>query len=243
MIDTYLLDFVVAGHGGQTPDLDGDEEDGLDEVIYSCDKKRIVDDELHEVLVKPLPAGCRLTALFDCCSSGTGLDLPLIESSSPAEKLPKLLIPPSVCIQKSDPALSPHDGTMLDLPHNYNSAPPSPQQKQPVRPEYSTPEFSTTQTAPSPSRPGFHRKHSEGDVIMWSSCQDWERSHQVIASNDSRMKGAMTHAFIECLKERKRWSYRSLLDALNEMLLLWNCPQKPMMSSAHHINMHDIFSL
>ncbi len=37
-----------SGHGGQTQDLDGDEDDGMDEVIYPVDFKRaghIVDDE------------------------------------------------------------------------------------------------------------------------------------------------------------------------------------------------------
>src|SRR5271156_4659564 len=75
--DSLFLHF--SGHGGQTEDLDGDEEDGLDETIYPVDFKRagmIVDDELHDILVKPLPAGCRLTAIFDCCHSGSVLDLP-----------------------------------------------------------------------------------------------------------------------------------------------------------------------
>lgn len=30
----------------------------------------------HTLLVKPLPAGCRLTAIFDSCHSGTVMDLP-----------------------------------------------------------------------------------------------------------------------------------------------------------------------
>ncbi len=37
-----------SGHGGQTPDLDGDEDDGFDEVIYPVDFKNaghVVDDE------------------------------------------------------------------------------------------------------------------------------------------------------------------------------------------------------
>ena len=37
-----------SGHGGQTPDLDGDEDDGYDEVIYPVDFKQaghIVDDD------------------------------------------------------------------------------------------------------------------------------------------------------------------------------------------------------
>ena len=44
-----------------------------------CDYKRagqITDDELFKILVKDLPEGCKLTAVMDCCHSGTGLDLP-----------------------------------------------------------------------------------------------------------------------------------------------------------------------
>lgn len=58
------LFFHYSGHGGQTKDLDGDELDGLDEVIFPVDFKKnghIVDDEMHNIMVKPLPAGCRLT--------------------------------------------------------------------------------------------------------------------------------------------------------------------------------------
>ena len=62
------LFFHYSGHGGQTKDLDGDEADGYDEVIYPVDFKQnghIVDDIMHDIMVKPLPDGCRLTALFD----------------------------------------------------------------------------------------------------------------------------------------------------------------------------------
>ena len=44
---------VQIGHGGQTEDLDGDEDDGYDEVIYPVDFRtagHIVDDELHRIL-------------------------------------------------------------------------------------------------------------------------------------------------------------------------------------------------
>lgn len=78
------LFFHYSGHGGQVKDKDGDEVDGLDEVIYPVDFKTsryIVDDEMHRIMVKPLPRGCRLTALFDCCNSGTALDLPYIYGS------------------------------------------------------------------------------------------------------------------------------------------------------------------
>ncbi|ORX34089.1 peptidase C14, partial [Piromyces finnis] len=39
-------------------------------------KGQILDDEIYENLVTPLPKGCRLTAIFDSCHSGTVMDLP-----------------------------------------------------------------------------------------------------------------------------------------------------------------------
>ena len=50
------LFFHYSGHGGQTKDLDGDEDDGYDEVIYPVDFRsagHIVDDEMHRILYVP----------------------------------------------------------------------------------------------------------------------------------------------------------------------------------------------
>ena len=82
-----------SGHGGQTQDLDGDEEDGTDEVIYPVDFKtagHIVDDEIHLRVVKPLQAGVRLTAIFDSCHSGSVMDLPYLYSTKGILKEPNL---------------------------------------------------------------------------------------------------------------------------------------------------------
>lgn len=73
--------------------MDGDEEDGYDEVIYPVDFRQvghITDDEMHRILVKPLQAGVRLTAIFDSCHSGTALDLPYIYSTHGVLKEPNL---------------------------------------------------------------------------------------------------------------------------------------------------------
>lgn len=82
-----------AGHGGQTEDVDGDEDDGFDEVIYPVDFKQaghIVDDQIHDVVVKPLRPGVRLTAIFDSCHSGSVLDLPYLYSTKGVLKEPNL---------------------------------------------------------------------------------------------------------------------------------------------------------
>lgn len=65
--------FIFIGHGDQTPNDDGTERDGLDELII-IDGGHILDDELKRLLVKPL-LHCKLTAILDCCHSGTMLDL------------------------------------------------------------------------------------------------------------------------------------------------------------------------
>ncbi len=81
------------GHGGQTADTNGDEEDGSDEVIYPVDFRQvghIVDDQMHQIMVSPLPAGVRLTAIFDSCHSGSVLDLPYLYSTQGVLKEPNL---------------------------------------------------------------------------------------------------------------------------------------------------------
>lgn len=87
------LFFHYSGHGSQTEDLDGDEDDGYDETILPVDHEiagQIVDDDMHNIMVKPLPPGCRLTAIFDSCHSGTALDLPYVYSTQGVLKEPNL---------------------------------------------------------------------------------------------------------------------------------------------------------
>lgn len=72
------LFFHFSGHGSQVADTDGDESDGLDEILLPADfekKGAIVDDEIHEILVKKVPVGARLTAVVDSSHSATVLDL------------------------------------------------------------------------------------------------------------------------------------------------------------------------
>jgi len=79
-----VLFFQFSGHGGQQECLDGSEEDGMDEVLIPTDYKEagtIVDHELFDLLVAPLPSGCKMTVILDCCHSGSALDLPWVWES------------------------------------------------------------------------------------------------------------------------------------------------------------------
>jgi hypothetical protein len=78
------LFFHFSGHGSQQDDRTGLEEDGYNETIVPLDYQTngmITDDELFDLIAKPLPEGVHLTTIFDSCHSGTVLDLPYIFKS------------------------------------------------------------------------------------------------------------------------------------------------------------------
>lgn len=68
-----------SGHGGLTIDLSGDEISGQDSCIYPISESGniecITDDELRVLLVDRIPVGAKCTVIFDCCHSGTCLDM------------------------------------------------------------------------------------------------------------------------------------------------------------------------
>lgn len=75
------LVFHYSGHGFSMEDTNGDEVDGFDETLVPLDYEvagMIVDDEINELIVKPIPAGVKLHAIIDSCHSGTVLDLPYL---------------------------------------------------------------------------------------------------------------------------------------------------------------------
>lgn len=65
--DTFLISY--AGHGGQVPDLNGDEDDNLDET-WCLHDGQVIDDELNAWFSK-FAAGVRVLVLSDSCCSGT----------------------------------------------------------------------------------------------------------------------------------------------------------------------------
>ncbi len=79
--DGDSLFFHYSGHGASQKDVrpDTDEADGMDETLVPADYDKsgmIVDDDIFDMLVAPLPRGVRLTAVMDCCHSGSVFDLP-----------------------------------------------------------------------------------------------------------------------------------------------------------------------
>jgi outer membrane protein OmpA-like peptidoglycan-associated protein len=70
-----ILFLAFSGHGSRMSDLNGEEKDGLDEMFVPLDFNCIIDDEIKTLINNNLKKDVTLFALFDCCHSGTILDL------------------------------------------------------------------------------------------------------------------------------------------------------------------------
>ncbi|MEV5973414.1 caspase family protein [Streptomyces sp. NPDC051921] len=71
-----ILLFTYSGHGGQVPNVTGDdnEPDRRDETLVFYDRQ-FLDDELHQEFLR-FDSGVRIFDLADCCHSGTNIELP-----------------------------------------------------------------------------------------------------------------------------------------------------------------------
>lgn len=214
--DSLFLHY--SGHGGQTEDLDGDEDDGYDEVIYPVDFKvagHIVDDDIHDMVVKPLVQGVRLTAIFDSCHSGTVMDLPYVYSTKGVLKEPNL------ASEAGQGALSAFKSYASgDIGGVISSVMGFATKALHGNEGY----YKTIQTKTSPA-----------DVIMFSGSKDDQTSAD--ATIAQRATGAMSWAFITALQQSsQQQSYLQLLNSIRDVLST-KYTQKPQLSCSHPLGM------
>jgi len=69
------LFLAFSGHGTTQKDTNGDEKDGYDEMFVPLDFNCISDDEIKTLIQTHLKTDVTFFCLFDCCHSGTILDL------------------------------------------------------------------------------------------------------------------------------------------------------------------------
>lgn len=213
------LVFHYSGHGGLTKDLDGDEDDGYDEVIYPLDFKQngfIVDDTMHDLMVKPLPPGCRLTALFDSCHSGTALDLPYMYSTKGVVKEPNLVKDVGgdalgAFLQYERGNLG---GALLAIGGIAKKV------------------YKLSQVDNDKVK---QMKASPADVISISGSKDDQTSAD--ARINGVATGAMSYSFITALTRNPNQSFLSLLNDMRD-ILDDNYSQKPQLSTSHPTDMN-----
>ncbi|ORY96418.1 caspase domain-domain-containing protein [Syncephalastrum racemosum] len=213
--------FHYSGHGGFVEDTSGDEADGMDETIYPVDHDKyegtsgqIIDDELHDILVKPLPAGCRLTALFDSCHSATVLDLPFTYSTKGTVKDQNLFKDAGKGLLEAGLAYAASGDRGAAL----SSIMELGQQLFKIR----NVEDMNREELSSPA-----------DVIMFSGCKDDQTSAD--ATEAGKATGAMSYALTSTLRENPRQSYKELLNSVRD-ILREKYSQRPQLSSSHPLD-------
>lgn len=217
------LFFHYSGHGGQAKATQGDEADGMNETILPLDYNQagqMEDDELHANLVRPLPMGCRLTAIMDSCHSGTALDLPYVYSTSGniketniAAGVGKGLMGAAMNYARGDIG-----GVVKGLLGTFKTATNS-----------NGADDITKQTRSSPA-----------DVVMFSGCKDSQTSADAVEAG--KATGAMSWAFIGVCQEYSQLSYLQLLNACRDRLAQ-KYSQKCQMSSSHPIDLNLVFTV
>lgn len=194
----------------------------MDEVIYPVDFKtqgHIVDDDLHALMVRPLPAGARLTAIFDSCHSATALDLPYVYSTEGKIKEPNLLAEAGSGVLSAGMSYLKGDvGGMMSGLMNVGKQ-----------------MMGTNSNATNVTR---QTRTSPADVVMWSGCKDSQTSADT--SEAGKATGAMSYAFIAAITKNSQQSYVQLLRSIRQELQ-GRYDQKPQLSASHPIDTNLLF--
>jgi len=216
------LFFHYSGHGGQSEDKTHLEDDGMNETILPADYQTagmIDDDTLHKIMVKNLPAGCKFTAIFDSCHSGTALDLPYIYKADSG--------------QYKNAHKAEGGGFINRFKKNKGGITKS------ITSEVSY-------QAKKKARGAISRalNTTKADVIMFSGCRDEQTSAD--ASIGGQATGAMSYAFIGTLQRcQGTISYADLLHGMRDFL--HNGPKKytqmPQLSYGRPMDMNQPFLL
>ncbi|OQR84824.1 hypothetical protein ACHHYP_12785 [Achlya hypogyna] len=224
------LFFHFSGHGSQEEDSNGDEADGMDETICPVDYATagmISDDEMHAILCAPLPAGVKLTAIFDCCHSGSALDLPFtytIDGNLQIHEQDNRLVAAKKFLRAG-----------LDFLRGDREA-----AKRGFQDAYSS--FSGNNSAAGPvADKAIKDKTTQGDVVLFSGCMDTQTSADAVI--DGTATGAMSYAFISAFEEHSMdITYQELLRALRGFMLS-KYSQIPQLSAGRAMRMDVKFSL
>jgi hypothetical protein len=166
-----LFFMTYSGHGGQVPDVSGDEADKQDETWCLYDGQ-LIDDELYFELSR-FARGVRILVLSDSCHSGTVTRAPLVTATDPSLR-PKLM-PPAVAMRTYREHQAFYDKLQRDVA------------RQAGKPMLD-PDTALAAVAAS-GRLGAIVKRFAPAVVLISGCQD----------NQTSMDGAHNGAFTEAL--------------------------------------------
>ncbi|CAE7895471.1 pca1 [Symbiodinium necroappetens] len=257
--------FHYSGHGGRMPRSDGRSE--WHETLCPVDmdaEGMLLDSELFETLVRPLPSGCRLTCILDSCHSDGVLDLPFIFVGT-QENLASALAGEAAQMvmsknwlqdwqawqESDDPAMLLSDAASMgmDLWSLWGK-------------------YSETREA---NEQGFRTDEAEnegvavGEVVAFTGCASEQTSADVgdvgaqfqlqptlgaanagghlLLEGAGRAGGALTSAFIEAMQTQGEETYVQLLEHLRQRLDSAGFSQVPQLASSLVLDLNTPFSV
>ncbi|KAJ2841328.1 Ca(2+)-dependent cysteine protease [Coemansia erecta] len=220
MNDSFF--FHYSGHGTTVESSSSEEIDGRDETICPLDfetKGMIIDDDMNTMMVRPLPRGARLTAIFDCCHSATALDLPFMYNH-----LGKL---------KNEKAITYAGKGLMAAGNLYLQGNLAGALKSVAK------SLDMAITGDSKLDTARRTKSTLGDVVMFSGCKDDQTSADTKAE-DLSFTGAMSHALISSMNNNPHQTYVQLLQDIRKRLAA-KYTQVPQLSTGRLMDMNTTF--
>ncbi|ORX71409.1 peptidase C14 [Linderina pennispora] len=220
MNDSFF--FHYSGHGSTVPCKSGEELDGNDETICPVDfvkNGQIIDDDMNAIMVRPLPPGARLTAIYDCCHSASALDLPFMYNHMGKLKNEKAITYAGKGLKAAGESYLKGDiaGALKGL----------------------TSSIDVMMTGDQKLERARRNKSSLGDVIMFSGCKDDQTSADAKAE-DLSFTGALSHALISSMNAKPRQTYVELLQDIRRRLAT-KYTQLPQLSTGRLMDMNTVF--
>lgn len=231
--DSLILHY--SGHGGTQADEAGDEVDGMDSTLCPVDYAEngiIVDDEVHNVLVRGLPKGVRLTAILDCCHSEGMLDLPFCYNVSGDLEITENDRAKGISSMVAAGVRFALDGNKKDAVQGFVSG-----AKQVIAAKRMQ-RMGIDGSAARQKR--VENNTTEADVISFSGCKDAQTSAD--AHIDGQATGAMTYALINAFSEGPL-EYTELLRTMRRALEEGGYTQVPMMCAGRKLDLTEKCSI
>lgn len=246
------LFFHYSGHGGRMQKADGS---GFHETLCPVDMEsagQLLDVELFDILIRPLPTGCRLTCILDSCHSAGALNLPYLFTGTESN-LKKALAGEAVQLALSKNWMQDleqwRSGDQSALISDVGSLGLGLWQM-----------WGKYKASKGANQAGFKADEEEnaglavGEVVAITGCASEQTSADVgnVAEQFSLQPsargnagGALTSAFVEALETQgaTSLSYLDLLENIRQKLADLGFTQVPQLASSLLIDLHQPFSV
>ncbi|KIW03013.1 uncharacterized protein PV09_05671 [Verruconis gallopava] len=222
----YSCFLHYSGHGGQVVDPYGDRPTGFNDTIVPVDFERagqIDSGTLHRHLVSQLAPGCQLHIVFDCCHSGSAVELPYVYRSDGDGRVSL------IDNFRQGVRLMEAGSHLIRGGFNFSKIGEAAELYAGAQSFFNGLKYMNT------DEDGLGEEHFHNDwkaenkrVIMFSGCRDEQTSAD--ATIGGSHVGAMSWAFLESMRRFGNQSYLQILQSTRQLLKASRYSQIPQMS-------------